>query len=84
MPEPASLELEPRLTVPRTFAPGLDIVTAGAVLSTRTSATGAETTELPALSVTTTCRSKSPSERPVVSQSAEVVCQSPWPAGEYW
>ena len=39
---------------PRTVRPGSVIVTAGAVLSTRTSGIGAETAEFPALSVTTT------------------------------
>ncbi len=57
IPDPASLDVEPSVTVPRTFVPGLVIVTVGAVLSTRTFVTAAETAELPALSVTTACRS---------------------------
>ena len=44
----------------------------------------AETVELPAASVTTTCRSYRPSVSPFVSQRAGVVCQSDWPAADHW
>src|SRR5260370_31210709 len=84
MPDPASLEVELSETVPRTFAAGLDMVTDGGVLSTRTSVTAAEIVELPALSVATTCRSYRPSVSPVVSQDAAVVVQLFDAAGEYW
>src|SRR5262249_37678469 len=50
MPEPASVDVEARPTVPARTGPGSVIVTVGAVLSTRTPVTGADTDELPAAS----------------------------------
>ena len=60
MPEPPSLVVEVRVTVPERSAPGLPIVAVGAVLSTRTVIV-AEVWELPALSVVRTRRSYWPS-----------------------
>ncbi len=57
MPEPASLEVALRVTVPWTFAPGSASVTVGFELSTRRSETTAEVVTLPALSVATARKS---------------------------
>ena len=72
IPEPPSLVVELRATVPERSAPGLPIVAVGAVLSTRTEMV-AEVWTLPALSVVTTRRSYWPSACPVVSQLLLVV-----------
>ena len=53
-PEPASAAAAVTVTVPRRFAGGSSTEVVGAVLSTRTSASGSESVTLPAWSVTTT------------------------------
>src|SRR5919108_729203 len=94
-PEPPSAEFESTEIVPRTIPPALGAVTepVGLVLSTRTFATAADVTELPALSVVITRRSYSPSPRDVVSSDTEygalvsaepMFVQLPVPAGERW
>src|ERR671925_376750 len=94
-PEPPSAEFESTEIVPSTTAPALGAVTepVGLVLSTRTFATAAEATLLPALSVVTTRRSYRPSLTAVVSKLTpygEVVSAAPMfvhvpaPAGERW
>ena len=83
MPEPPSLVVEVRVTVPERSAPGLPIVAVGAVLSTRTVIV-AEVWELPALSVVRTRRSYWPSACAVVSQLAAWFVQLPAPIGERW
>ena len=83
MPEPPSLVVEVRVTVPERSAPGLPIVAVGAVLSTRTVIV-AEVWVLPALSVVRTRRSYWPSACAVVSQLAAWFVQVPAPIGERW
>src|SRR5260221_14627999 len=91
-PEPPSPDDEPSVTVARRFAPGFVSVPVGAVLSTRREETIADEVTLPAPSVTTTRRSKRPSETAVVSKlaaygdvvSVPIVVQTPPPAGERW
>ena len=82
-PEPPSLVVEVRVTVPERSAPGLFIVAVGAVLSTRTVIV-AEVKVLPALSVVTTRRSYWPSACAVVSQLAVWFVQVPAAIGERW
>jgi len=50
-PDPASLDVAARVTVPRRYGPGSVIVTEGPVLSMRRPATVAEAVVLPAPSV---------------------------------
>src|ERR671922_199309 len=94
-PEPPSAEFESTEIVPPTTAPALGAVTepVGLVLSTRTFATAAEATLLPALSVVTTRRSYRPSPTAVVSNetpygevvsTAPMFVQFPAPAGDRW
>src|SRR6476660_8340552 len=92
-PDPPSLVLEVRPTVPRTGSPGLCIVADGAVLSMRRLATTlGEASTLPALSVATVRKSYIPSGPAVVSYprlngdvlSVPIVVQEPPPAGRRW
>src|SRR5947209_4662458 len=94
-PEPASVEFDERVTAaPPTLEPAAGTLSLPDALpfSTRTLATVADVAVLPTLSVVTTRRSYSPSDRPVVSQltaygdvvSVAIEDQLLAPAAEYW
>src|SRR2546425_8474313 len=91
MPEPESFAVAVSATVPRTFVPGLVMVTLGDVLSTSRLETSAVWV-FPAASVTKTRRSYSPSATPAVSNetvygaevSVPIVDHVPAPAGLPW
>src|SRR3989442_6586398 len=91
MPEPESFAVAVSATVPRTFVPGLVMVTLGDVLSTSRLETSAVWV-FPAASVTKTRRSYSPSATPAVSNetvygaevSVPIVDHVTAPAGLRW
>src|SRR2546425_12353851 len=82
MPEPESFAVAVSATVPRTFVPGLVMVTLGDVLSTSRLETSAVWV-FPAASVTKTRRSYSPSATPAVLNEAGVGAEGPGPSVEH-